>query len=91
MQKTADDLKAFPPRRYGFEEWVEYARLIRFTMKGREELDNAEEDALIEWELLAEQKESGWLFGKLTESLVRYLRKQELEHVAKRQSTEIWV
>jgi potassium channel subfamily K len=31
IQKTAHDLRTAPPKRYSYEEWVEFTRLIRLT------------------------------------------------------------
>jgi potassium channel subfamily K len=31
IQKTAHDLRSAPPKRYAYEEWVEFTRLIRLT------------------------------------------------------------
>ena len=83
IRHTADDLKSDPPRRYTYEEWVTYTRLIRFSSCTKEELGEEEEDeGLIEWDwigedspMLAEQSESAWLLDRLCESLSRYMRK----------------
>ena len=84
IRRTANDLKAEHPRRYTYEEWVEYTRLIRFSSKSRDEVDAEEqEEGLIEWDwigeespMLAEQSESEWVLDRLCESLDRYMRKQ---------------
>ncbi|GAM84598.1 hypothetical protein ANO11243_025940 [Dothideomycetidae sp. 11243] len=34
IQQVAQDLRTVPPRRYGYEEWVEFTSLIRFTNYG---------------------------------------------------------
>lgn len=82
IRHTADDLKSDPPRRYSYEEWVVYTRLIRFSRGMREEEEEEEEGGLIEWDwigedspMLAEQSESEWLLDRLCESLNRYMRR----------------
>lgn len=87
IRHTADDLKSDPPRRYTYEEWAEYTRLIRFSTCSKEELGEEEEDeGLIEWDwigedspMLAEQSESEWLLDRLCESLSRYMRKNGVD------------
>lgn len=85
IRRTAHDLKADVPRRYTYEEWVEYTRLIRFSRTSKEELAEAEEEeGLVEWDwigekspMMAEQCESEWVLDRLCESLDRYMRKQQ--------------
>ena len=84
IRRTATDLKAEEPRRYSYEEWVEYTRLIRFSSKSKGEVEEEEEEeGLIEWDwigidspMLAEQTESEWLLDRLCESLNRYMSRQ---------------
>ena len=84
IRRTANHLRADPPRRYTYEEWVEYTRLIRFSRCSKEELEDEEEDeGLIDWDwigeqspMMAEQCESEWVLDRLCESLNRYMRKQ---------------
>lgn len=88
IRKTANDLRADPPKRYSYEEWAVYTHLIRFSRMSRSEfLEEEEEQGLIEWDwigedspMLAEQSESEWLLDRLCESLGRYMRRQELHH-----------
>ena len=84
IRRTADDLKRDPPRRYTYEEWAEYTRLIRFsrTTAGEELAEEEEEEGLIEWDwigedspMLAERTESEWVLDRLCESLNRYMRR----------------
>ena len=85
IRRTANDLKSETPRRYSYEEWVEYTRLIRFSRKSKEELEEEEEEeGLVEWDwigekspMMAEQSESEWVLDRLCESLNRYMRKQQ--------------
>lgn len=84
IRRTAGDLRAQPQRRYSYEEWVEYTRLIRFSRCSPEELEAEEEDeGLVEWDwigeqspMMAEQSESEWVLDRLCESLGRYMRRQ---------------
>ena len=84
IRRTASDLRVDPPRRYSYEEWVEYTRLIRFSRCSPEELEEEEEDeGLVEWDwigekspMMAKQSESEWLLDRLCESLNRYMRRQ---------------
>lgn len=88
IRKTANDLRADPPKEYSYEEWAMYTHLIRFSRMSRAELEEEEEEqGLIEWDwigedspMLAEQSESEWLLDRLCESLDRYLRRQNLQH-----------
>lgn len=83
IRRTADDLRVDPPRRYTYEEWAEYTRLIRFSRYTKEQLgEEEEEEGLIEWDwigedspMMAEQSESEWVLDRLCESLNRYMRK----------------
>lgn len=84
IRRTANHLRADPPRRYTYEEWVEYTQLIRFSRCSKEELEEEEEEeGLIDWDwigeqspMMAEQCESEWVLDRLCESLNRYMRKQ---------------
>ena len=88
IRRTANDLKNHdPPKRYSYEEWAEYTRLIRFTRIDREELEEEEDEAgLVEWDwigedspMLAEKSESEWILDRLLESLNRFMMKQGME------------
>ena len=86
IRKTANDLKLDQndQKRYAYEDWVEFTRLIRFTSKrGREEIDDEEEDGLIEWDwigedspMMAGQSEAEFVLDRLCESMTRYIRHQ---------------
>ncbi|KAI9872785.1 MAG: Potassium channel, partial [Watsoniomyces obsoletus] len=86
IRKTADDLCHRPGRRYSYEEWVEFTRLIRFTKMELEELEHDEDqEGVVEWDwldenspMLSEQSESEWILDRLCESLMRLLRKNNL-------------
>ena len=91
IRRTARDLKADHPRRYSYEEWLEFTRLIRFSRLPEADKSTdgpTEEDAdadygVVEWDwigeespLLSRQTESEWLLDRLCESLDRYMRKR---------------
>ena len=96
IRRVANDLKADKPRRYSYEEWVEYTRLIRFSSESKEEIDREEdEEGLIKWDwigenspMLAEQSESEWVLDRLCESLHRYMQKQVPEFVRQRRKSQ---
>lgn len=81
IRRTAHDLTAEHPRRYTYEEWVEFTRLIRFTRLSKAEREEAEqEQGLVEWDwigenspMLADEPECEWLLKRLCESLDRYM------------------
>lgn len=81
IRRTAHDLTAEHPRRYSYEEWVEFTRLIRFTRLSKAEREEAEqEQGLVEWDwigenspMLADEPECEWLLKRLCESLDRYM------------------
>ncbi|KAI9054990.1 hypothetical protein LZ554_002133 [Drepanopeziza brunnea f. sp. 'monogermtubi'] len=85
IKKTANDLRADPPKRYSYEEWVKFTRLMRVSSAERpEEVDEKKEvKGLFEWDwigedspLLSDVSESEWILDRLCESLNRYTRKQ---------------
>lgn len=86
IRKTADDLQHYPGKRYTYEEWCEFTRLIRFTKVGLDQLDyNEETDGVVEWDwleesspMLSSQNESEWILDRLCESLLRLIKKNML-------------
>ncbi|KAL8859339.1 MAG: hypothetical protein Q9178_004277 [Gyalolechia marmorata] len=55
IRETANDLRADPPRKYSYEDWVKYTRLIRFSRLSEAELDEEEqEQGLVEWDWIGE-------------------------------------
>ncbi|TAQ91052.1 hypothetical protein B7494_g586 [Chlorociboria aeruginascens] len=84
IKKTANDLRADKPKKYSYEEWVEFTRLIRFSSHNAvEEEEEEEEEGLVEWDwigedspMLADVGESEWVLDRLCESLNRYTRRQ---------------
>ncbi|KAK4889675.1 Potassium channel [Elasticomyces elasticus] len=78
IRKTAYDMEESPGKRYEYEEWVEFTRLIRFTSKGN--VDDDEED-LVDWDWIGENSpmmfkgsEAKFVFDRLCESLNRYIK-----------------
>ena len=92
IRRTSNDLKADPPRRYSYEEWAEYTRLIRFSRISEDALEEEEEEeGLLDWDwigedspMLAKGSESEWVLDRLCESLNRYMRKQRRVKIRKR-------
>lgn len=86
IRRTADDLQHAPGKRYSYEEWCDFTRLIRFTKVGLAQLEYDEErDGVVEWDWLEEtspmlsgQSESEWILDRLCESLLRLLKKNML-------------
>lgn len=91
VKGVAQDLRAHPPKRYSFEEWVHFTKLIRFSRRDRdqalatieEDVEEEEQEGLIEWDwlgedspMLADITEAEWLLDRLCESLNRYTKRQ---------------
>lgn len=83
IRRVASDLKLEATKRYSYEEWVEFTRLIRFTRKsGPEVVAEEEEEGLVEWDwigkdspMMARQSEPEFVLDRLCESLARYVRR----------------
>lgn len=93
IRKVSFDLRLETPKRYSYEEWVEFTRLIRYTTPKRlnralgttltNETEN--EEGLVNWDWLGEQSpmvagvtESEWLLERLVESLIRLEKRREI-------------
>ncbi|KAI9645625.1 Potassium channel [Ciborinia camelliae] len=84
IKHVANDLRAPKPKKYSYEEWVEFTRLIRFSTHSATEVEEEEQDeGLVEWDwigedspMLADISESEWVLDRLCESLNRYTRRQ---------------
>ncbi|KAK5729025.1 Potassium channel [Elasticomyces elasticus] len=83
IRKTADDMKGDSKKRYSYEEWVEFTRLIRFTARNDEdrETDDGEDEGLIDWDWIGEKSpmmskgsEAEFVLDRLCESLNRYIK-----------------
>lgn len=75
IRRVAGDLKLEATKRYSYEEWVEFTRLIRFTRKsGPEVVVEEEEEGLVEWDwigkdspMMARQSEPEFVLDRLCE------------------------
>jgi potassium channel subfamily K len=93
IKKVSFDLRLDKPKRYSYEEWVEFTRLIRYTTPRRlnrvlgttltNETEN--EEGLVNWDWLGEHSpmvagvtESEWLLERLVESLIRLEKRKEI-------------
>lgn len=83
IKRVAQDLSAHPPRRYSFEQWVYFTKLIRFSRCSRE--GGEQDDELMEWDwigedspMLADISEAEWVLNRLCESLDRYTKRPKL-------------
>lgn len=84
IKKVAQDMQVTPPKRYSYEEWAEFTRLIRFSAESREKLKEEEEqEGLVNWDwigedspMLSDMPESEWILNRLIESINRYTAKQ---------------
>jgi potassium channel subfamily K len=93
IQKVSLDLKT-DNKRYTYEEWVEFTRLIRLTSPERLDRDlgndittfeEENEESLVNWDWIGDDSpmvsgisESEWLMKRLIESLVRLERRKEV-------------
>jgi hypothetical protein len=83
IKRVANDLRLPRSKKYSYEEWADFTRLIRFSRATPEEVENEEEEeGLVDWDwigedspMLADVSESEWVLDRLCESLNRYTRK----------------
>lgn len=93
IKKVSFDLRLEKPKRYSYEEWVEFTRLIRYTTPRRLNhvlgttltSDSENEEGLVNWDWLGERSpmvagvsESEWLLERLVESLIRLEKRREV-------------
>ncbi|PVH99707.1 voltage-gated potassium channel, partial [Periconia macrospinosa] len=80
--RVAADLRNPTPKKYEYEEWVEFTQLIRLSRDARmgnaTEGEDEEEEGLVEWDwigtespMMSGMSESEWLLHRLCESLIR--------------------
>lgn len=81
IRETADDLKEGRRKRYPYEAWVEFTRLIRFTANKNGDQDPDEDEGLIEWDWIGENSpmmskgsEAEFVLDRLCESMQRYIK-----------------
>ncbi|KAK4226198.1 hypothetical protein QBC38DRAFT_481235 [Podospora fimiseda] len=79
IKEVARDLSTCPEKKYSFEEWAHFTKLIQFTQPGREE-----QPEVTGWDwigedspLLADVGEPEWVLERLVESLGRWVGMQE--------------
>jgi potassium channel subfamily K len=101
IRRVADDFTHGHHRRYSYEEWVEFSRLIRFSRFRPEDEKRAVEEeegdeGLIEWDwigidspMMADESECEWVLDRLCESLDRYMSRQVPEHVRERRKSRV--
>ena len=85
IRRAVVDMKEDTSRRYTYEEWVEFTRLIRFTAKTPEEVEQEEEvEGLVEWDWIGKDSpmvtglsEPEFVLDRLCESLGRLMRMVE--------------
>lgn len=83
IKRVAADVQV-KSKRYEYEEWVEFTRLIRITrMDG--DLTTDEDEGLVDWDwigtdspLMSGLSEAEWLLQRLCESLIRLEKKKEI-------------
>ncbi|KAH3971476.1 hypothetical protein HBI24_163930 [Parastagonospora nodorum] len=94
IKKVSLDFRLPQPKRYTYEEWVEFTRLIRLTTPERLDRDlgttisstgTLNEEGLVNWDWIGDDSpmmsgvtESEWLLDRLCESLVRLERRKEV-------------
>ncbi|RMZ85066.1 hypothetical protein DV738_g349, partial [Chaetothyriales sp. CBS 135597] len=86
IRNTALDLSRDPHKKYEYDEWIKFTRLIRFTKMDQRELEEDEEQqGPIEWDWLDEnspmlsgKSEPEWVLNRLCESLLRLLKKKNI-------------
>ncbi|KKY27646.1 putative potassium channel [Phaeomoniella chlamydospora] len=86
IRRVADDLKSNDNKKYNYEEWVEFTRLIRFTKTDYKGLEIDEDEyGVVEWDwigddspMLSDQSETEWVLDRLCESLLRLLKRDIL-------------
>ncbi|GIZ36691.1 hypothetical protein CKM354_000015900 [Cercospora kikuchii] len=83
IKQVSQDTRKGKEKKYTYEEWVEFTRLIRFTAD-KEENELAEDDDLVEWDwlgdkspMMANKSEAEFVLERLSESVSRYVRRVE--------------
>jgi potassium channel subfamily K len=94
IKKVSGDFRLPRPKRYTYEEWVEFTRLIRLTTPERLNKDlgttltstgTENEEGLVNWDWIGNDSpmmsgvtESEWLLERLCESLIRLEKRKEV-------------
>jgi potassium channel subfamily K len=93
IKQVSADMRLNHPKKYTYEEWVEFGLLIRFSARKshhNHSPPHAEDetvfDEILEWDWIGEDSpmltglsESEWVLERLCESLDRYTRRQAFE------------
>lgn len=76
IKSVAHDLRSSKPKRYSYDEWQKFTKLIRFSHEGDTKNINSSH---VEWDwigedspMLADVTETEWVLDRLCESLHRY-------------------
>jgi potassium channel subfamily K len=94
IKMVSGDFRLPRPKRYTYEEWVEFTRLIRLTTPERlnrnlgttiSHTGSENEEGLVNWDWIGDDSpmtsgvtESEWLLERLCESLVRLEKRKEI-------------
>ena len=77
IKSVAHDLRSTKPKRYTYEEWQHFTKLIRFSHEG--DTNEPDKPNQVEWDwigedspMLADVTETEWVLDRLCESLDRY-------------------
>ncbi|KAI9789165.1 MAG: Potassium channel [Peltula sp. TS41687] len=84
VRRTAHDLRLHPPKKYSYEEWAEFTRLIRYSWESRWEVEREEEtEGMIYWDwigedspMMADMTEPEWVLEKLCGSMDHFFRRK---------------
>ncbi|KAF7588088.1 Potassium channel [Aspergillus hancockii] len=84
IRRTVKDAVDGHPKRYSYEEWVEFNRMIRFTDPSPAGTVLYEDEyGILNWDwigenspMLASQTEPEWVLDRLCESMIRYISTQ---------------
>ena len=95
IRRTAKDIQIRPPKRYPYEEWAEFSRLIRFSGETEAEAELEERTrSVIDWDwigedspMMADRGEPEWIHDKLCDSLDLFFAKK-YRAVGKRKKEE---
>ncbi|KAI9826260.1 MAG: Potassium channel [Phylliscum demangeonii] len=85
LRRAITDVKHRPPKKYEYEEWVEYTRLIRISHESQRQVERQEErEGVVEWDwigedspMLAEMGEPLWVLEKLCDCFDHLVRQME--------------
>lgn len=84
IRRTAHDLKTHPPKKYSYEEWAEFTRLIRYSWESRSEVEREEQsEGMVYWDwigedspMMADMSEPEWVLERLCDSMDHFFRRK---------------